>query len=208
MIDWDSCVLWLNSRYFSESYWWDRSKYRNDGAVHGAKWKANAFYFDGSNDYVKVINNSVLDITNEVTIEAWIKCLYSDSKFRRILCHGIASAAGYQLCVHESHIVMAKCNSTDYHDSVQEEMTNTIQLNKWYHVVGVYDNGSISIYLNGKNQSLTSQTVLGYGSGADLYIGKRSDGYYFKGYIETVRIYNETLSNTEIEILYNLTYRR
>ena len=46
MVDWDSCVLWLDSRYFSESKWWDRSKYNNDGIVYGAKFKEDELPID------------------------------------------------------------------------------------------------------------------------------------------------------------------
>ena len=69
MIDWDSCVLWLDNKHFSESYWWDRSKYVNNGVVNGAVWKEDSFYFDGVNDVVNCGNNESLRIDDEISIE-------------------------------------------------------------------------------------------------------------------------------------------
>ncbi|KKP84865.1 MAG: MSHA biogenesis protein MshQ, partial [Candidatus Moranbacteria bacterium GW2011_GWF2_35_54] len=58
----------------------DESSNRNDGAIVGATWKdesmcksGKCLEFDGTGDYVEINDNSSLDLTNDVTLEAWIK---------------------------------------------------------------------------------------------------------------------------------------
>ncbi|MCD6137167.1 MAG: hypothetical protein J7J91_01070, partial [Deltaproteobacteria bacterium] len=82
MIDWNSCMLWLDSRHFSESYWWDRSKYNNDGVVHKAVWKEDAFEFNAGDDYIELPLDVLFD--DEMSIEIIFE-MYDDSDYGRIL---------------------------------------------------------------------------------------------------------------------------
>jgi len=57
----------------------DTSGYGNDGVVHGAtlvpglEQLGNALSFDGVDDYVDCGNDASLNVTNAITIEAWIR---------------------------------------------------------------------------------------------------------------------------------------
>jgi len=57
----------------------DSSGYGNDGTIHGASWVnespdgTTALSFDGVNDYVSVPDDATLDVTTDLTIEAWVK---------------------------------------------------------------------------------------------------------------------------------------
>ena len=57
---------------------YDASTNGNDGVVSNATWTTDgrfgsALVFDGENDYVKVPDHASLDLTGEVTVEAWVK---------------------------------------------------------------------------------------------------------------------------------------
>jgi len=208
MIDWDSCVLWLDSKYFAESRWWDRSKYLNNATNYDAAWQNDSFYFDASNSYFKCLSNDSLDITDKLSIELLVWFNVSDSTYRRVLCHGIATSAGYQITIKNRRITLSKCNSTDYNNGVQKQTVNQITLKTWYHIIGIYDEGTFNIYINGVNQSLQDDVKLGYGSGSDLLIGKRSDGYYFGGKLKLLRIYSDVLNANQVQVLYDVVYRR
>ena len=157
-----------------------------------------AGYYNGTNAYLDCGNDSSLDITDAITVEAWVKASSFNGLFQRIVIHGIASSSGYQLTVKNGKITLSRCNTTDWQDSTQRETTTAIETGKWYHIVGTYDNGIFNIYFNGVAQSLSAEDQLGYGTGSDLLIGKRSDGYAFNGTIDEVRIYNRALSTSEI----------
>ena len=55
----------------------DSSGNNNDGTIYEATWTqgimGSALLFDGMNDYVEVTDSDSLDITGEITIEAWVK---------------------------------------------------------------------------------------------------------------------------------------
>ncbi|RLI91232.1 MAG: hypothetical protein DRO95_04750, partial [Candidatus Altiarchaeales archaeon] len=77
----DSLVLALNFNNNSaigenSTHAVDISKYGNDGTIYGATWTdgkfGKALSFDGVDDYVDCGNDSSLDITDAITIEAWI----------------------------------------------------------------------------------------------------------------------------------------
>jgi len=208
MIDWDSCVLWLDSKYFSESYWWDRSKYRNNGVVHGAKWKANAFYFDGNNDYVDCGEASVLNLTSELTLEV----LFNTSEFFDPSYQGLIQRGnwnnGYFLAVRtaEPHMLrmwFRKDNSGDPVDFGETEV------DRWYHaVVTLEEDGTAKGYLNGKLEVTETGCTLG-SSIAFLCIGAFFGTVRFhKGKIAVVRIYDEALNEEEIKVLYRSSYRK
>ncbi|MCK4348903.1 MAG: right-handed parallel beta-helix repeat-containing protein, partial [Thermoplasmatales archaeon] len=60
----------------SGSIAYDSSDNDNDGIIHGATWttgvSGKALSFDGVNDYVEVSDDDSLDITDAISIEAWI----------------------------------------------------------------------------------------------------------------------------------------
>ncbi|WP_429400319.1 LamG domain-containing protein [Mucilaginibacter lappiensis] len=92
--------------------------------------------------------------------------------------------------------------------------TKVINLNKWYMITTVYkaDLQQISFYING----VSDNTVYGTPSPnpsvtADLYMGKDnpqvpSTGYFLRGTLDDLRIYNRALDGDEIKKLYNLTH--
>ncbi|MEF3691687.1 MAG: DUF2341 domain-containing protein [Candidatus Moraniibacteriota bacterium] len=58
----------------------DESSNRNDGNIVGATWKdesmcksGKCLEFDGTGDYVEIADNKSLDLSEEVTLEAWVK---------------------------------------------------------------------------------------------------------------------------------------
>jgi hypothetical protein len=79
----------------------------------------------------------------------------------------------------------------------------TPTLNTWYHVTGTYDGSSLKMYIDGA----LSQTLTYTGtpqSGGVLRIARRWDDVdnnatnFFPGDIEFIRIYNRSLSSTEV----------
>ena len=77
-----------------------------------------------------------------------------------------------------------------------------IPLNKWLHMVGVYDGKSAKYYENGK--LMHEYAISGTLKGGDFRvgIGDRSDGVNADaiiGIVDEVRIYNRALSETEVK---------
>lgn len=80
----------------------------------------------------------------------------------------------------------------------------TLEVNKWYHIVLSWDNGTNKVYLNGENIASGSYDGLEK-LGATVNIGNngRIDNrdQSFKGLIDDVMIYNYALSADEIKTI-------
>ena len=113
--------------------------------------------FDGVGSYVVLATSSLLEITDSITIEAWIK----DSVFApnpsngTIVCkHGWYNGEeGYVLRAGgQGQLSFNICgdslgNSVSWKEVVSP--TNAIQLNTWTHVAATFDGYYLKVYVNG-----------------------------------------------------------
>lgn len=98
--------------------------------------------------------------------------------------------------------------------AANRNLTNSslqLETGKWTHIACVFDNGNISVYLNGSlklsgNCGMSSVTFPGYGSDkreADsraFWIGySYADDRYFDGDISEVRIWNKCLTQSDLQ---------
>ncbi len=210
MIDWDSCVLWLDSRYFSESCWYDRSKYGNDGIVYGAKFKEDGFYFDGSSNYIK-IPNDILPDNDEFSIFALIypEGENSDNTYDEQM---IVDLRG------QYEIFMSWIEEDDtsnpgsvrgwiYDGSTLYSLyspNNSIDTNKWHFIGLKFKNPTMKVYYDGNETSRSAnkpKTKSGYQSkiGKDYTTINR---LWFIGSVKVVLIFKKYISKKESDVLY------
>ncbi len=78
-------------------------------------------------------------------------------------------------------------------------------LNKWIHIVGIFDGSYYYLYLNGAlvKKSILYNSALDYTGNLPLYIGGYATSYPNISLIDDVRVYNRVLSSGEITQLYN-----
>ena len=201
MIDWDSCVLWLDNKHFSESYWWDRSKYVNNGVVNGAVWKEDSFYFDGVNDVVNCGNNESLRIDDEISIEFLFIPYENGYIAMKRNWDNWNKACGIFWGYENSNRVGFYGNSASHVDS-----SNVYEANKKHHViVTVKQGGKTKFYKNGEYLNQENTPTFS-GNGDTLTIGARpntgySYNYFIKAKIYYIRIFHKILNEDEIKIL-------
>jgi len=164
--------------------------------------KYKALFFDGIDDYVDCGNDESLDITDEITIEAWVNRRGNSGDQHNVI---IRKSETYEIVVQESdRRVWWALNTANYW---------TINLtgyylpnNDWHHLVLAYhkDNGG-GLYVDGE----VVQPIAADGpispSGYNLGIGDNLEnlgGWNFKGIIDEVRIYSRALSEEEIKRSY------
>ncbi|KPJ66746.1 MAG: hypothetical protein AMJ43_06965 [Coxiella sp. DG_40] len=193
----------------------------NDGTIYGATWTTGqingALSFDGVDDYVDVPYDHSLNVTAngdpDFAVEAWINVALFPSgtagdTARYILYRGVQPSK-YQFA-------LDIYKDTNYFNIISfaigapggggtGTISPTLQVNRWYHVVGTYDGYNIFLYLNGEEvywnyRNYTSQGV--WEGSAPLYIGTKVNEEFFNGIIDEVAIYNRALSAEEIEQLY------
>ena len=180
----------------------DKSAYENHGTSNNAAIFGNdrmgnsdAMDFNGTDDYV---NCGDIDITQKITIEAWI---YSD-----IIQSGVNR---YLVGKRDSYLMMFDHTSLGgcflvYDTGASLHYTSpsvTISEGVWHHIVGVYDGANIKFYLDGVE--VRNNVVGAFNLDDSVY--SLSIGYFnahFDGKIDEVRIYSRALSEEEIKRLY------
>jgi len=183
------------------------------GTLSAATWTSggkygNALSFNGTTSYVSLGNPTQLKGTGSMTWAAWVKATATPPDDGNIISKQNGSS-GWQLKTSPDTGPQTFALSISGSSGVVQRYSNTVRsLNTWYHVAGVYNAATLSldIYVNGvldngvlrgtipSAQTIPNQTV---------YIGRRSNGFYFAGIIDEAQIYNRALSAAEIQTIMN-----
>ena len=189
---------------------------RDGNLVNGADtnavglWDSNAGYFDGSNDYVSVLQNGRFNLSDSAfSIGLWV---WDDSPYSSIgTYHRIVSwydgSKNIQLGLGQNN---TSPNRMFYlvNGSLNANVMTAGDISQGYHfVVAVKDGVNYYIYLDGMpsiGAAYTRNDIVSYsGDSTYLYIGSRSPGQApTKGTIEEVAIWNRALSASEVSDLY------
>jgi hypothetical protein len=162
-----------------------------------------ALDFDGVDDGVEVPYNESLDPkSGEITISAWVNMDSGGNRFIFEKTVGGTVNTGYSLFFEGSNTTLRIHNGST---SIDLDYAGQPSIGSWHHVVGVNsNNGNFrKIYIDGKEVASSSGLVMRTGDGIGV-IGKHaSNGYYFDGQIDDVRIYNYALTPLQIKEVYN-----
>jgi len=192
----------------------------DDGTICGASWTGigptwtagkfgNALLFDGMDDLVRIVPASTsLDITDTITIEAWIK---PSSPYS---IHGdiVRRQKGYELCLLTNgkiEIAFPYTGPSGWWDSTS---TIPIPAGDYYHVAFTYDKdggaNNLKIYVNGLLDAQHTVTGALQPEGI-LGIGAVTDGgsyWWFDGIIDEVRIWDQALTADQVQASYDLRH--
>ncbi len=189
----------------------DLSGNGNDGTNSGATYTQSgklggAYSFDGSNDYINVPDSSVLDLTNQITLSAWVY-ISNYVSWGGIVGKGDGSFGPYsmQLGSGNSNLRLSY--------NMQDPWTNYLDSNsiisqgQWSLVTITYDGSNVKHYINGNLDRTTSFSTSFSQTNADICIGCDPPGAneFFNGKVDEVAIWNRALVDGEILQLYNST---
>jgi alpha-mannosidase len=198
----------------------DSSGYNNHGACTGTSCPVSisgkieqAYKFDGSNDYVYVRDSASLDLTNKITVSAWV---YLNSNTNEWITVGQKSASTWFVWQMYARSVDAQTpnypvfrinfdGQGDVDSDEEVQGTSILSTGQWYHLVGVYDGTRMSFYQNGQlGESIVVSKPIPT-SNYNVWIG-RNDKWSepLNGIIDDFRIYNRALTEAEVLELYNL----
>jgi len=162
-----------------------------------------AYRFAGTSDsYVRVPSSASLNITNEITLAAWINFEVGGTVYPRIL-----NKYSYELATGEYFRTTRQLYFTIETPPQTQLATPTeiLQAGRWHFIAATYDGALLLLYVDGE---LLATTVAPGGmqpSDLDLNIGRNAanSADNFKGLIDNVRIYNRALTEAEILQLFN-----
>lgn len=155
--------------------------------------------FDGVDDKVVVPANAAFNSASSITCEAWINATQWKAQIYQgtIVGKDGSNTSGYALrCGANGKLSFVVGGPGGWTEAT---CASLMQANVWTHVAGVFDNGSVKIYINGNlvgsntTSTITSSTV-------SLLIGESPGfaGRVFKGYLDEVRIWNVARTASEI----------
>jgi len=185
--------------------------HNNIGIIDGANWTKGllgfGLEFDGLNDYVSVSGFDSLNITENITIEAWIY-LYEMPWVAPIIAKGTNSSNfSYYLSAgqyYHNGAVNFQLHSNDT-KKLWLDSSYPLDLNKWYFLTVVRTGNIAQIYINGElnNLEVYFNRVI-RSNDLPLLFGTFNDySEFFHGKIDEIRIYDYSLSSSEIYSNYN-----
>ena len=191
----------------------DLSGNANTGTlVNGPGWTnspfgANCLFFDGVNDRVNLGNPSSLQVVGAMTVSAWVLPHGFSDSGRIVTKGGGSGSRGFALNV-ENTAGPGKSGSFQVPSSgsalVSVNTTMSLASNQWIHLCGVFEPGvAVRIYTNGfMNNSTATAVTAQFMNSLNVTIGSRPDGTTrFYGLIDHARIYNEALTEAQIQAL-------
>ncbi|MBC8460545.1 MAG: LamG domain-containing protein [Deltaproteobacteria bacterium] len=159
-----------------------------------------ALSFDGVDDYVEVPDHPSLNVTEGLTLEAWIKDSVNASVAFLIKGGQDITKGSYLL-----YITGDFQFETDLHVGGEWQWTPTgtkLKADEWQHVAMTWDGSTMRAYINGEEIFLTSIKGKLDTTKDPFYIGYTppnvGGGGQFKGLIDDVRISDVALSADEL----------
>jgi concanavalin A-like lectin/glucanase superfamily protein len=186
----------------------DASGNGNAGVASGTKWAQGRFgnaslAFNGMGDWVTVADAASLDLTTQMTLEAWVYPTGTLAGFRDLISKEQVGGIAYSLYANGTGNVPV----TGIFTGGTERWlfgTATLPLNVWTHLAATYDGVQQRLYVNGVVAASRPQTGGIAVSASPLRFGGNAvRDEFFKGRIDEVRVYNRALLPSEIQASMN-----
>jgi len=184
----------------------------------GDIWKDTySMFFDGDDASMHTTSDPapiIFDLTNSVTVSAWVKPTVLVGNNDGIVDYLTSTEArGYGI-VHSSLAGgkwRAWIGTEGVGGDVKINRSVNLILNTWQHVLITYDSvtGDLLLYLNATPGAATSagagQTIRPHFAGEPLLIGAATDtpNKEFNGYINEVSIFSNAFTQAEVDEIYN-----
>lgn len=174
-----------------------------DGTVHGSAAiivdaeRGNVLSLAGDGDYVDCGNNTLFDITDNITVAAWVKVDAFNKSFQAVITKGDETWKLTRSA--QTNSLAFSCNLSGIGAMSANGAVN-VNDGQWHHVAGVYDGSKVDLYVDsvldisvsasGSINTNTSSVMIGQNAGWP--------GRWWIGLIDDVRVYNNALSAADI----------
>ncbi|MHC4558288.1 MAG: LamG-like jellyroll fold domain-containing protein [Planctomycetota bacterium] len=187
----------------------DSSGNGNHGEIHGGtEWidgyHGGALRLNGQDGYVNLPIGAVIASMDSTTIATWVDFSNAGGSWQRIFDFGSGSSTYLFLCPRTG-------TAGPMHLAIQVGGQGHSEVNSpetlptgWHHVAAVITSGSMQLYLDGlvigSSTAVTMPSDLGNTSSNWLGRSQFAADGYFNGSLDDFRIYNEALSQEEIQL--------
>ena len=185
----------------------DESGNEHNGTAHGSvQYVAGKIgqcaSLDGTDAYINVPDSDQLDVST-FTISLWMKPASLPS-INMYMVSKTSTGQDDGVCLflqNDGKLVLHwEVSNTDYNLTSNE----AVEAGKWTHVVATYDGSVDRIYINGSQDNIKNINKSPPKTDYPFQIGVAASQYrFFEGLIDEVRLYDYSLSNSEVHQLYN-----
>lgn len=200
-------VLWLRLDEQTGALASDFSGKGNHGTIVGALplpgFIAGARWFDHINDNINCGNDPILDLTDALTITAWV---YMDAwgGFERVVSkfESVGPWHGYDIYVDPADLWHLQGRIPG--PIANGVSTVPVPHNAWFHMAATYDGANIRLYSNGVPDSVTPFVGAFFPTTVPLRIGMVDPaGQVWGGIIDDARTYNRVLTPSHINAIFH-----
>ncbi len=192
----------------------DQSGTSNDGTLMGDATYVSttpsldqSLYLDGDEDYIRVSDSDSLDFTTAFSATMWINPDSVSSTWQVLFSKWLWDGGS------ERNYCM-RLTSDDIYVQINETWTTipaSIVAGQWQQLAFTYDNSVLKIYYNGvyldqwaaSGPMEATQTHFLIGATPYTTYDSVAGGRYFNGYMDEFKLFNRTLSDTEVLQEYN-----
>jgi hypothetical protein len=183
----------------------DVSGNNNSGTISNGTWSTagkngGALSFNGTSTRVNIADSASLDLTNGMTLEAWVNPSALGTVWRTVVMkEQPPSDLTYALYANTDTTRPTGHVFTGGGETILRG-TAALPLNAWTHLATTFDGSTLKLYVNGTQVS--SVTVAGpiVQTTGSLRIGGNTIwSEWFKGLIDDVRVYNRALTASELQ---------
>jgi hypothetical protein len=177
----------------------------NGGFAFAGGEVGQAFSFDGVNGTVIVPDSPALQLTSQITIEAWINARATAGDQSLVAkMGGSGGNNGYQFVLHNNSLQAMFNSPGQPWPSSTVSSPPLIASGLWYHVAWTYDQSAMKLYVNGlpvATNAIGANPIAT--STSNLRIsGDDNNHVYFNGLIDEASIYSTALSAQQIQAIY------
>jgi hypothetical protein len=183
----------------------DKTGNGNTGTlINGPAWVAAKYgtgvKFDGIDDAITVPNGNFLALGSTGTIEAWVT-VSQLNRWHSIVAKGNANndaLHNYALEINNANRFICILGNGSAARTLLS--TTSVVTGQYYHVACVWNGTNLQLYVNGTLNASVAQSMTPAANTAPLYLGQFGGNVdRISGVIDEVRIYNRSLTQTEIQ---------
>jgi len=161
---------------------------------------------DGSDDYVALPS---LTLASSFTIEFWFKFNSYGGAWTGVVSNGYTQYGVTVELNSSGYIILyTSSNGTSWTNTCTSALG--LSANTWYHYCGTVGSGVAKIYINGVRSGPdgTAANPVYNNTFSNPFIGKYANTGFYNGYIGALKIYNTTLTDSQVLQNYSATRGR
>ena len=158
-----------------------------------------AISFDGTNDAASTAEN-VIAAPSAYTISCWFKGDAFDGSWQQPM--GLMQTSIGHLLIVKTGTYIAYHIPSGGGWGVNVTVSETLSDDTWYLYTQTWDGSTMTLYINADSKGTASSASILAGD-YEMDVGLFSYTYFFDGLVDDVRLYNVSLSGSEVGKLYN-----